>query len=461
MPMFNVAGNVSVKVGEKKFVTFPVEGKIVASSVNEAASSESMRVLLMQAAKEHDKKSTGKDILGPRFCPEKGMTRGLTFTASKYLQAHESLPGWFLVRFLPGLTLGITFAIYNADNIPGTSVLANRRGWRTRITSFKATDYSMSIDNNIKSARLSFAYLTLSADEDSVLAIFRQVKRNKQEAKQAILDSVRASLDNMGVGVNRGSGASYPMKTLVAKIVAENSSFQDEHSGATIASEVEWALRELGGEVSYAGRKATITFRLEKRSQGGRLLFFCLPRYDLCNIYCNNYTRITLSLATDLRSQSPITSFKATPYYMTTENLSAVQSVLSALCLIVAEQKPQNIENFLVRRGTFATIDFPLSYTRFEQRAEEYARSCAVVKEDILSRTDAYLSTGKRVKLADIVSGIVNGMGVEPTDPDLQAKKEYVEMMVLKSTSDNDVENRYHWVKRGKNAGLCAWKFKD
>jgi hypothetical protein len=92
MAVYTVAGSFSVKVGNK-FAVVPVEGKIVASSVNEAASSESMRVLLIAAAKKHDSKATGKDILGPRFCPEKGMTRGLTFTASKYLQAHESLPG--------------------------------------------------------------------------------------------------------------------------------------------------------------------------------------------------------------------------------------------------------------------------------------------------------------------------------------------------------------------------------
>lgn len=117
----------------------------------------------------------------------------------------------------------------------------------------------MSIDNNIKSAHISFAYLTLSADEDSVLAIFRQVKQNKENAKQAIIATVKDSL--LKLGIQPGTGTSYPMKTLVAKLVADCSSFQDEHSGATIASEVEWALRELGGEVSYAGRKAVLTFK--------------------------------------------------------------------------------------------------------------------------------------------------------------------------------------------------------
>lgn len=288
MAVFAVTGNVSVKLGNK-FVVFPVEGKIVAGSVNEAAGSESMRILLLEAAKKYDKKATGRDVLGPRFCPEKGMTRGLMFTANKYLHTHESLPGWFLVRFLPGLTLGIVFAIYNADNTPETIVWENRCEGRTRIASFIVNRFSMTDSNN----------------------------------------------------------------------------------------------------------------------------------------------------------------------------LSAAANVLASFCLIVAEQKPQTIESFLVRRGTFATIDFPLTYTRFEQRAEEYARSCAVVKEDILMRTDAYLSTGKRVRLADIVSGVVNGMGVQPDDVDFQAKKEYVEQMILKYTSDNDCENRYHWIKRGKNAGLCAWKFKD
>ena len=146
---------------------------------------------------------------------------------------------------------------------------------------------------------------------------------------------------------------------------------------------------------------------------------------------------------------------------MTTENLSAVQFVLSAFALVIAEQKPQNIEAFMVRRGTYSSLDMPLTMTRFEQRVEAYAGACAAVKEDILTRTDAFLSTGKRVKLADIVSGVVNGMGVEPTDPDLQAKKEYIEALILKATSDNDCVNRYHRIARGKSAGLCAWKFKD
>jgi len=110
----------------------------------------------------------------------------------------------------------------------------------------------------------------LASSSHFILQRLCQVKCNKGK-NHAIPPGMVLSI------VTRGSGASYPMKTLVAKIVAENSSFQDEHSGATIASEVEWALRELGGEVSYTGRKATITFRLEIRSQGEGSFSFVYP----------------------------------------------------------------------------------------------------------------------------------------------------------------------------------------
>ena len=81
MAVFKVSGSVSVKVGSK-FAVFPVQGKIVAGSVNEAACSESMRALLLSSAQEHAKKNQGNKVpmVGRDFEPEKGMTRGLQFT---------------------------------------------------------------------------------------------------------------------------------------------------------------------------------------------------------------------------------------------------------------------------------------------------------------------------------------------------------------------------------------------
>lgn len=144
---------------------------------------------------------------------------------------------------------------------------------------------------------------------------------------------------------------------------------------------------------------------------------------------------------------------------MTNENSNTAAVVASALALVIGEQKPQNIEAFLVRRGTFATVDFQLTYTRFEQRAEAYAAALQVVRMHVLESTDTALvaAKGRRLRVPDMVSSIINGLGVEPGDESLKDKKEHIESIILSATSDNDVEAKYHRIQRGKNAGICRW----
>ena len=113
------------------------------------------------------------------------------------------------------------------------------------------------IDKNLAAARNQVSRLFLGMNESEVIEAFRRDKKEKEQAENQIVEAVRASL----IKLNIVAGVEYPLKTLVMKVVADNSSLFDKHSGATIAQEVECIFRKLDARTSYATRKAMISFR--------------------------------------------------------------------------------------------------------------------------------------------------------------------------------------------------------
>lgn len=115
----------------------------------------------------------------------------------------------------------------------------------------------MSIDKAVRAARVYRLNVSLSGTDDQILSSIKAARNDKKEAEREVLVAVHSQLVSTII-----LGKEYPLKSLVTKVTASLTDFDDFLSADSIKKHIEYnVFRELGGKTSsWANRKATIKF---------------------------------------------------------------------------------------------------------------------------------------------------------------------------------------------------------